>query len=167
MIVIVMGMAGAGKSTVGLALSHRLHWDFKEGDALHPPANVDKMRAGVPLSDEDRLPWLDAVAAWIAEQDRARRSGVISCSALRKAARDRLRERSGAALRFVFLDISAELARARLSGRSGHFMPASLVDSQRAALEPPTAEPDVLRLSADQSVEVLCAKTAQWLAVPQ
>lgn len=132
---VVMGVAGSGKSTVGARLATRLGCEFAEGDAFHPPANVAKMAAGVPLDDEDRRPWLAAVAAWIRERDRAGRSAVVACSALKRAYRDVLRTASPRVV-FVHLAAPPEVIRRRVHGREGHFMPESLLPSQYEALEP-------------------------------
>ncbi|MCZ0736013.1 gluconokinase [Phreatobacter sp. AB_2022a] len=137
--IIVMGVSGSGKSTVGAALAAALGWDFRDGDAFHPPANVEKMRAGAPLTDTDRWPWLDAIGRHAADRDAAGDHVVIACSALRRIYRDRLRA-SGAAMRFVHLDGSFGLIDARMAARRDHFMPPSLLESQFATLEPP--EPD-------------------------
>jgi gluconokinase len=135
-IVIVGGVAGSGKTTVGALLAGRLHWQFADADTFHPEANVAKMRAGIPLTDEDRRPWLRAVAAWIDDQIAAGRSGVITCSALKRAYRDLLLDGRPAAT-MVFLAVErAELDR-RLTTRPDHFFPEKLLDSQLAALEPP------------------------------
>ena len=154
---IVMGVSGAGKSTIATRLSQRLGWDFEEGDNLHSAAAVAKMTAGRPLTDSDREPWLRAIRAWIdAELDRGR-CGVITCSALKRRYRDQLR-RPG--VRFVYLQVpEQELAR-RLAQRSGHFMPASLLGSQLAELEPPTADEQPVTVPAgdpDQDVERIIA----------
>lgn len=135
--VVVMGVAGSGKSTVGALLAERLGVPFVDGDALHPPANVAKMAAGVPLDDDDRAPWLDAVGARLA-QGRV----VIACSALRRAYRDRLRD-AAPATRFVLLHGTRELLASRLQSRVDHFMPAALLDSQLATLELPTPGEEV------------------------
>lgn len=124
-------MSGCGKSTVGLALSARLAVPFVDADDLHPAANIAKMAAGHPLTDADRLPWLDVVGTWLAEHD----DGVAACSALRRAYRDRLRGRTPRAF-FVMLALGRDAAHARVHGRRDHFMPAALIDSQFAALEP-------------------------------
>ncbi len=137
-LVVVMGVSGSGKSTVGELLAERLGVPYAEADAFHPPANVEKMSAGTPLDDEDRRPWLDAIAAWLAEHA-STGGGVVSCSALRRRYRDRLRE-SGAPLFFLHLEGSEELIAQRLADRKGHFMPRSLLRSQFATLEP--LEPD-------------------------
>lgn len=133
-LVVVMGVAGSGKSTVGSLLAERLGVRYAEADDFHPPANVAKMSAGTPLDDEDRRPWLDAIGVWLAEH--ADRGGVVSCSALRRRYRDRLREQSGARLFFLHLDGSEELVSARMAGRKGHFMPPALLRSQFETLEP-------------------------------
>lgn len=136
---VVMGVSGAGKSTVAVRLAARLGRPMAEGDDFHPASNIAAMAAGRPLTDADRAPWLAAIRAWITEQDEAGRSTVVTCSALRHAYRDRLREGPGR-VRFVHL-VAAEPALAtRLTERPGHFMPASLLDSQLDTLEP--LEPD-------------------------
>lgn len=124
---LVMGVAGSGKSTLGAALAARLGWPFQDGDALHPPANVARMAAGIPLTDLDRGPWLDAIAAWIADHP----EGVVACSALKRAYRARL------AARVIYLRGDHDLIAGRLAVRAGHFFAPALLDSQFAALEPP------------------------------
>jgi gluconokinase len=131
---VVMGVSGTGKSTVAALLAERLGWPLQEGDALHPQANIDKMAAGQPLTDADRRPWLDRVAAWIDQRAAAGEPGVVACSALRRAYRDVLRRDF---VRFVHLTGERELIARRLLERQGHFMPASLLDSQLATLQPP------------------------------
>jgi|SRR5579863_568859 len=134
-VVVVMGVAGAGKSTVGRALADALGWDFAEGDYLHTAESVAKMAAGQPLTDADRWPWLEQVAYWIDAEIEAGRSGVITCSALKRSYRDILRRPQ---VRFVYVSVPrAELER-RVAQRPDHYMPASLLDSQLATLEPPT-----------------------------
>lgn len=133
---VVMGVSGSGKSTVGERLAVRLGWSFRDGDGFHPPANVAKMQAGMALTDEDRWPWLAAIAAWIAELRAAGQHGVVACSALKRSYRDALRD-GHADIRFVYLDGSAELIATRLAARKDHFMPPSLLASQFATLEPP------------------------------
>ncbi|WP_098960200.1 gluconokinase [Pseudonocardia sp. N23] len=132
---VVAGVSGSGKSTIGRAVAERAGWAFAEGDDLHPEANRRKMGAGVPLDDSDRWPWLRRVAAWIGAQERAGRCAVVTCSALSRRYRDLLRE-GHPSLRFVLLQVDGELLEARLRARTGHFMPASLLASQLAALEP-------------------------------
>jgi gluconokinase len=134
--VVVMGVSGSGKSTVGGQLAKLTGWSFLDADTLHPPANVAKMARGEPLVDADRWPWLDEVAGWIAERRAADENGVVGCSALKRAYRDRLRE-VDPGLRFVFLAGSRELLVGRLTHRHGHFFPTRLLDSQLAELEPP------------------------------
>jgi gluconokinase len=158
-ILIVMGVAGTGKSTVAGLLAERLNWEFQEGDALHPPANVAKMSAGMPLTDEDRWPWLDAIGAWIKEKTRRGEPGILTCSALKRSYRDRLR---GPNVIFVFLNGPREVIAARMARRADHFMPPALLNSQLATLEPPTADENVLAVDlgttpADEVAEVLHA----------
>ena len=130
--IVVMGVSGSGKSTVARAVAERLGWDYVEGDDLHPRANVDKMRAGHPLDDADRWPWLDRVAEVIAAQQA---DVVLTCSALKRAYRDRLRAASDG-VSYAFLSVGEDVLRDRLAHRTGHYMPATLLDSQLAALEP-------------------------------
>lgn len=138
-IAVVMGVAGAGKTTVGRALARRLGWQFQEGDALHPPENVAKMRSGYPLDDDDRAPWLAAVAARIDAWRNEKTSGVVTCSALKRAYRDIIIGKRPD-VRLIFLTAPRDVLAARLASRTGHFMPASLLDSQLATLEPPSRE---------------------------
>ncbi|GAA3158813.1 gluconokinase [Blastococcus jejuensis] len=133
--IVVMGVSGTGKSTVADGLVDRLGWEFVEGDDLHPPANVAKMRSGSPLDDEDRWPWLRRLAGWIGEREQAGRSAVITCSALKRSYRDLLRD-GHPSVWFAHVTADAALLRERLAHRSGHYMPASLLDSQLATLEP-------------------------------
>lgn len=146
--VVVMGVSGAGKSTVGAALAGRLGAPFVDGDDLHPPANVAKMAAGTPLDDDDRRPWLEAVGAWLVEHP----DGVAACSALRRRYRDLLRH-SAPSTRFLMLDGSPELIARRQAGRPGHFMPASLLASQLAELEPLGADEDGATVDVELGVE--------------
>jgi gluconokinase len=126
----VMGVSGAGKTVVGEALAARMALPYADGDDFHAPANIAKMRAGSALSDTDRAPWLEAVAAWLAQRD-----GVVSCSALKRSYRDLIRARAPGAL-FVQLNVDPAVLRARVDARPGHFMPSSLLASQLATLEP-------------------------------
>jgi gluconokinase len=135
-VAVVMGVAGSGKTTVGQALAARLGWSFQEGDALHPAANVARMSAGTPLTDDDRWPWLDRIAAVIDAWRAAGESGIVTCSALKRAYRARLIG-DRADVRLVFLRGSRGLIAGRLAARKGHFMPPALLDSQFAALEEP------------------------------
>lgn len=131
-----MGVSGSGKSTVGRQVADALGWEFRDGDDFHPPENVAKMRAGTPLNDDDRRPWLLAIQRWMRATQAAGGSGVIACSALKEAYRDLLL-REEPWVRFVHLAGPKEVIAERMKARSGHFMPSSLLDSQFAALEAP------------------------------
>lgn len=146
--VVVMGVAGSGKTTVAGILAARLGRPCAEADDLHPAANVAKMRAGVPLTDEDRRPWLEALRAWLTAEARAGRGAVVTCSALRRAYRDVLRGAEGR-VRFVHLVADPATIAARMAARSGHFMPPSLLPSQLATLEPLDADEDGVVVAAD------------------
>jgi ribose 5-phosphate isomerase A len=142
-ILVVMGVSGAGKTTIGEELAARLGWPFEEGDSLHPEANVAKMHAGIPLTDADRQPWLTRVAAWIDGQRAAKRPGIITCSALKRAYRDVIIG-DRPEVRLVYLRGGRDLIAEHLSGRKGHFMPASLLQSQIDTLEGPDPDEDPL-----------------------
>ena len=131
--IVIMGVSGCGKSTVGAALGAALGIPYRDGDDLHPAANVEKMRAGVPLSDEDRWPWLDRVAEVLREDAPV----IVGCSALRRVYRDRIRAGGGGPVQFVHLVGSRNVIAARMAARTGHYMPTTLLDSQFATLEPP------------------------------
>jgi len=131
--IVVMGVSGSGKSTVGAAVAQRLGVPFADADDFHPPANIAKMKAGIALDDDDRYPWLEAIGRWLAEH--CREGGVMSCSALKRNYRDQLR-RHCPQTEFVHLSGSPEVIAARQASRPGHFMPASLMASQFATLEP-------------------------------
>jgi gluconolactonase len=164
--VVVMGVSGAGKTTVARELAELLGADFIDGDDLHSSAARAKMSAGHPLDDDDRWPWLDRIAGVLREK-RGGRGAVVACSALRRAYRDRLRAGVGPTLRFVYLKASPDLMRARVAGRKGHYMPASLVDSQFAALEPPDGETDVVTMAADADLAPALPKLAAELEPAQ
>ncbi|MBK9080892.1 MAG: gluconokinase [Rhizobiales bacterium] len=134
-----MGVSGSGKSTIGAALAERLGWPFRDADEFHPPENVAKMSRGAPLTDEDRKPWLAAIAAWIDARRADGAHGVVTCSALKRAYRDVI-VGARADVRLVFLDGPRELIGARMGARRDHFMPTSLLDSQFATLERPAPE---------------------------
>jgi gluconokinase len=156
--ILVMGVSASGKTTIGQGLASLISHDFIDGDDLHPPANVEKMRRSEPLTDDDRWPWLDRVAAVLKDGSAHPNGVVVACSALRHIYRDRIRRgATGRRLVFVFLDIPYAVAKARLEKRKGHFMPASLVDSQFATLERPAAdETDVVTiLEADEQSETI------------
>jgi carbohydrate kinase (thermoresistant glucokinase family) len=153
-VVVVMGVSGSGKSTVGEDLAARLHAAYQEGDSLHPAANVDKMSHGIPLTDADRRPWLLAIAAVIDGWLERREAGVVTCSALKRAYRDLLiGKRDGVTL--VYLDGSHELIAQRMAARHGHFMPAALLDSQFATLEPPEADESPIVVAVDAAPETI------------
>ncbi|HEY2442731.1 MAG TPA: gluconokinase [Streptosporangiaceae bacterium] len=147
MIVVLAGVSGSGKSTVGALLADRMGWTFEDGDALHPAANVAKMRAGMPLTDEDRGPWLRAIGTWMDQRIAAGESAVLACSALRRAYRDTLRAGRPDVF-LVFLAITPGAAAARLAARHGHFFPPGLLDSQFRDLEPPSPAEPVLVVKA-------------------
>jgi gluconokinase len=148
MVIVVMGPAGAGKSTVGQALATSLQWPFHDADELHAPEHVARMRAGTPLTDADREPWLGRVRAIVEKAATTGTSGVVACSALRERYRRRIAD-GLPAVRFVFLQASPDLLRHRVGGRPAHFAPVTLVESQLAELEPP---PDGLTLDAARPV---------------
>jgi gluconokinase len=161
MIVLLAGVSGSGKTTVGTLLAERLGWTFADGDSFHSAANVARMHAGLPLTDEDRWPWLAAIAAWMDERIAAGQSAVVACSALRRAYRDVLLDGRPAA-RMVFLQVSHDEDAGRLTARHGHFFPAKLLDSQFAALEMPQDSERILVLTvqgspADVVVDVVAA----------
>jgi gluconokinase len=154
-VVIVMGVSGSGKSTVAKGLSTVLGWEFAEGDAFHPEANVEKMHGGTPLTDEDRWPWLEAIGAWISEKESRGESAVVTCSALRRAYRDLLRE-GRPHVRFLHVTAAADVIRDRMEHRPGHYMPPSLLPSQLATLEPLQAdEPGVVITNEGTAAQVL------------
>jgi gluconokinase len=131
-LVVVMGVTGSGKSTVGTALAERMGVPFADADDFHSPENVAKMRSGVPLTDDDRRPWLLAIGAWLAKHEHG---AVVTCSALKRAYRDTLRE-AAPDITFLHLHGDKDTVRKRVGSRQGHFMPESLVDSQYADLQP-------------------------------
>jgi gluconokinase len=148
--IIVMGVSGSGKSTVGEKLAEALNLPFLEGDSLHPKSNVDKMASGIPLQDEDRWPWLDKIGERMAV---AEQGLIVSCSSLKKSYRDCLRAAVGGQLAFVFLDGSFEVLHEHMGHRTGHFMPVTMLESQLATLESPVGEPLVFRVARRTSVQ--------------
>lgn len=156
--VIIMGVAGCGKTTVGERLGEALGWSFLDGDSLHPAANIEKMSAGTPLTDEDRWPWLDIVG-----QELARSAGsmIIGCSALKRSYRDCIRKAAGGPVTFVHLAGSRELIGARMQSRPGHFMPVSLLESQFAALEAPAADEDVVTVDIAEDLDTSIRRLKQ------
>lgn len=151
-VLLVCGVSGSGKTTVGTLLAERLGWFYAEADAFHPAANVAKMAAGHPLDDADRAPWLAAIAAFIDETTLAQRPAVVTCSALKRAYRDVLRA-GHPGLRLIFLEASYELIRRRLEAREGHFFPADLLASQFRDLEEPGPDEHVLQVAVDGAPE--------------
>jgi gluconokinase len=143
-IVLLMGVSGCGKSTTGRNLSRHLGWEYRDADSFHPPANIEKMKAGTPLTDEDRWPWLDAIGAWIDQCQATGSCGIVSCSALRRPYRDRLRGGGRRDIDLVFLDGTFATIAERMQRRKDHFMPPALLRSQFDALERPTADENAL-----------------------
>ena len=161
-VAVIMGVSGSGKTTIGRALARRLRWLFQEGDALHPSENVAKMRAGHPLDDEDRAPWLAAIAARIDDWRMRHEDGVITCSALKRRYREVITgDRPD--VRLVYLAGSRALIAERLAARRGHFMPAGLLDSQFLALEPPMPEEHAIVVSVDAPIVDIVARIAASL----
>jgi gluconokinase len=161
--IIVMGVSGSGKSTLGALLAGKLDCPFLEGDEFHDAHAVAKMSAGQPLDDDDRWPWLDRLGRAVGEAVATQGRVVAACSALRRSYRERLRRAIGVPIRFVLLDAGhAELLR-RLTLRSGHYMPASLLDSQLATLERPGPDEAVFTLDAAAPPEQLCGVAQAWL----
>ena len=162
MIVVVMGVCGSGKTSVGRLVAQRMDWIFIEGDDLHPEANRRRMAAATPLTDEDRWPWLDRIVAQMRRVDRDGGSMVVACSALRRIYRDRLRG-CGADVRFLHLTGAPALLRARMELREGHFMPAGLLDSQLATLEPAGAGEVIQDLHIAEDVVTLAQSAIELL----
>jgi gluconokinase len=158
-----MGVSGSGKSTLGALLAGKLDCPFLEGDDFHDASAVAKMSAGQPLDDDDRWPWLDRLGVAVGEAVASGSPVVAACSALRRRYRERLRAAIGGPTRFVLLDAGREELLRRLAGRSGHYMPASLLDSQLATLERPGADEAVFTLDAAAAPQQLCDLAQAWL----
>jgi gluconokinase len=154
LVLVLMGVSGCGKTTVGANLASRLGWPFEDGDALQPQSNVEKMKAGHPLTDVDRWPWLEVVAKWIEKRLDRDENGVIACSALKRSYRDML-DRRGSGVVFVFLAGSKEMIASRLVARHGHFMAPSMLDSQFAALEEPSSDEPAIRVDIGPTPDVI------------
>lgn len=148
-ILIVMGVSGSGKSTVGALLAGQLGWEFEDADWFHPASNIDKMRQGIPLTDDDRRPWLNAIAAWIDKTRRANGHGVIACSALKRRYRDVLIG-DRRAVRLIYLKGDETLIARRIAARHEHFMPQGLLNSQFEALEEPGPDENPVTVSIEQ-----------------
>jgi gluconokinase len=160
-VVIVMGVSGSGKTTIGRILADRLDWSFAEADDLHPAENVAKMTAGTPLTDDDRWPWLEIIRAWI---DANPGNAIVTCSALRRSYRDILRTAS-ARVRFLHLHGSVEALSSRLSARTDHFMPAAMLDSQLATLEPLGPDEDGVVVSIADTPQRIADRAAEALGI--
>ena len=165
---VVMGVAGSGKSTIAAALSSQLDWAFAEADEFHPQSNIEKMTQGVPLQDEDRWPWLREIQGWMSAHAAAGKSTVLTCSALKQSYRKLLSEAQGRVL-FIHLDGGADVIGQRMLGREGHFMPPTLLPSQMATLEPLTSDElaaGSLRLDISASPEEIVAAVMAGIMAP-
>lgn len=161
---VVMGPSGVGKTTIAKALSQRLAWHFAEADDFHPQANREKMRAGIPLTDEDRQPWLDLLRDWISDQAASGQNCVITCSALKRRYRDTLRD-AEARVRFVELSGTPDLVGSRIAARTHDYMPASLLSSQYATLEPLAEDEDGTRVSVERTPDAIVTETLRQLDI--
>jgi gluconokinase len=159
MIVILMGVTGSGKTTVGKVLAERTGWPFHDADDFHSPANVEKMRGGIPLTDDDRWPWLDRLNTVLRATQAQGESAILGCSALKQRYRDRLQQ-GLENLRWVFLEGGIELIGSRLQARKGHYMNPALLQSQFDALEPPR---DALNIDVDEEPAVLAERVLKGL----
>jgi carbohydrate kinase (thermoresistant glucokinase family) len=155
--IVVMGVSGAGKSTVGRIVAARLACPFRDADSFHPPANIEKMSRGEPLTDDDRWPWLHAIANWIAEHRKAGTTCVVTCSALKRVYRDIVTNKQSADVRLVYLKGDFDLIAARLTARKGHFMPPALLQSQFAALQEPSADEHAVTIPVDAPPKEIAA----------
>jgi carbohydrate kinase (thermoresistant glucokinase family) len=155
--IVVMGVSGSGKTTIAALLAGMLHWQFADGDDFHPAANVQKMKSGVPLTDEDRLPWLRAIASWIAGLRASGEHGVVACSALKRSYRAMLCGNCGD-VRLVYLRGDADVISHRMAARHEHFMPLALLESQLQTLEEPTPDEHVLAVSIDASPHEIASR---------
>lgn len=163
-IIIVMGVSSSGKSTVGQSIARRLHVPFLDGDGYHPAANVEKMRAGTPLTDADRWPWLESLATALHEAADRKDAAVGACSSLKRAYRDFLTERAGEPILFVYLDGTRDVIAERMARRKHEYMPTSLLDSQFATLEVPDPQTEnVLVVSVTDSVEQITRSVTKSL----
>ena len=161
--IVVMGVSGAGKSTVGRLIAARLEYSFRDADSFHPAANIAKMSRGEPLTDDDRWPWLEAIAAWIAEHCVAGTTCVVTCSALKRVYRDIVTNKQSADTRLVYLKGDFDLIEARLKARKDHFMPPGLLRSQFDALEEPVPDEHAIAVSIDATPEEIAARVLEKL----
>ena len=158
---VIMGVAGCGKSTVGAALAPMIGADYVDGDDLHPKSNIKKMAAGIPLNDDDRAPWLALVGQRLAQADK---TTMIGCSALKRSYRDIIRQHAGGDVLFLHLTGSRQVIEGRMSSREGHFMPMSLLDSQFATLEPPGSDERSIAVDINQELQTIVAEIIQKLS---
>ncbi len=162
--IVLMGVCGTGKTTVGQGIAERLHCTFLEGDSFHTEANVEKMRAGVPLDDDDRWPWLERLGRAIGDEAGRARQVVAACSALKRVYRDRLRLAAGGDILFIMLDGDRALLEARMKARPDHYMPPTLLSSQLAILERPEADETSITFDVTESPKALIAKAIDAVA---
>lgn len=163
---IVMGVSGSGKTTIAQALESKLGYTYAEADEFHPQSNIDKMSQGIPLTDEDRWPWLRSIRDWMSAEAEAGRSTVVTCSALKRSYRDLLREAEGTVF-FIHLDGSEDLLRERMQHRSGHFMPASLLPSQLATLQPLESDEPGLKISVEKTPDEIVSEVLHLVKTHQ
>jgi gluconokinase len=161
--IVVMGVSGAGKSTVGRIVAARLGCPFRDAYSFHPAANIEKMASGHPLTDEDRWPWLEAIAAWIDEHRMTGTTCVVTCSALKRVYRDIVTSKQRADVRLVHLKGDFGLIEGRLKARAGHFMPPALLASQFDALEEPAADEHAITVSIDTTPEEIAERVLKQL----
>lgn len=157
--IVVMGVSGAGKSTIGEMLAERLNRPFRDGDDLHPEANIHKMAEGIPLTDADRWPWLDLVGQWLGDHPEG---GIIGCSSLKRSYRDRIRRSAPDAV-FIHVHGDHDLLYSRMAHRGRHFMPTSLLDSQLATLEPLATDENGVTLDVADPPETIIDEAVAWL----
>ena len=164
-VIVLMGVSGCGKSTVGTELSQALGWPFRDADSFHPPANVEKMSQSIPLTDDDRWPWLDAIGAWMDERLARGEPGIVSCSALKRAYRARIgAKRQG--VRLIYLLGSQDMIASRLAARTDHFMPPGLLESQFATLEEPGPEERALVVGIAMPPRYMATSIIEKLGLP-
>jgi gluconokinase len=164
-VIVLMGVSGCGKSTVGTELSQALGWPFRDADSFHPPANVEKMSQSIPLTDDDRWPWLDAIGAWMDEHLARGEPGIVSCSALKRAYRARIgAKRQG--VRLIYLLGSQDMIASRLAARTDHYMPPALLESQFATLEEPGPEERALVVGIAMPPRYMAASIIEKLGLP-